>query len=163
MTTPKENKKSKKVSYKDLVKLNRSLFEELKYRTQEFNKLYTHTLELQEKNTFLRLTSGRNSKVQPQTFKNKLNDFYDQEIKVEQDGTIQIASSNTQRILAERTLNNRPSISQQIDTIDRSNSLLRNVNKSSVLIKIINEQLKQCIGPKCRVLLNNLHFQVQFH
>ena len=50
MTTPKENKKSKKVSYKDLVKLNRSLFEELKYRTEEFNKLYTHTLELQETN-----------------------------------------------------------------------------------------------------------------
>ena len=49
MTTTKD-KKYKKVSYKDLVKLNRSLFEELKYRTQEFNKLYKHTLELQETN-----------------------------------------------------------------------------------------------------------------
>jgi hypothetical protein len=46
----KDTKKSKKVSYKDLVKLNRNLFEELKYRTQKFNKLYAHTLELQKVN-----------------------------------------------------------------------------------------------------------------
>ena len=50
MTSKDKDKKSKKVSYKDLVKLNRNLFEELKYRTQEFNKLYAHTLELQKTN-----------------------------------------------------------------------------------------------------------------
>ena len=50
MNTDSKNKKSKKVSYKDLVKLNRKLFEELKYRTQEFNKLHSHTLELQKTN-----------------------------------------------------------------------------------------------------------------
>ena len=50
MNTDSKNKKSKKVSYKDLVKLNRNLFEELKYRTQEFDKLYAHTLELQKTN-----------------------------------------------------------------------------------------------------------------
>ena len=53
----------------------------LQNRNQTF--LPNDTLELQEENTFLRLTTGKNSKVQPQKFKNKLNDFYDQEIKVE--------------------------------------------------------------------------------
>ena len=50
MKSDSKNKKYKKVSYKDLEKLNRKLFEELKYRTEEFNKLHSHTLELQKVN-----------------------------------------------------------------------------------------------------------------
>ena len=50
MKTENNPKKSKKVTYKDLVKLTRSLFRELKYRVEEFNKLHAHTLDLQKTN-----------------------------------------------------------------------------------------------------------------
>ena len=113
-----------------------------------------NTVTLEESNTFLQILSPQKETSVPKGLTKEQNDFYENEIPIDQSKTTDITELNPLRIRAEANLNNDQIDRSIIEAQIKSKYLIKNISDTAALTKLINQRIRQCVGTQCRILLN---------